>query len=414
MNDTVTEQPSNRLSGGYWRLWTASTISNLGDGMFIVALPLLAARTTDSSVEVALVTTFAMLPWLLVSPFAGAFVDRYDKRHLMISCDTFRALLILGLTVIVATDTVQMWMLWFIAFFLGIAEVVFDNAAQAILPNLVEPRLLEKANGRRYSAEITANVFIGTPLGGALFALAVWLPFGIDALTYLAAALLVVPLRGTFRTPTDPENPTTLTEEIRAGFRWLWSSTILRGLAITLAITNLGLGMTAGVFILYLQQELGVSEVWYGAMLGIMALGGITAGLVGERVISRLGKIRTLYSTAVVWALAISTTGLFPVLGIVLVAETVGVFAVTLWNVCTVSLRQQLVPPALFGRVNSVYRWFAWGAMPVGALIGGVIAENSNQRVPYLFSAACIALGIVVMSRSVTTETLGEAGGSNF
>ncbi len=414
MNDTITEIPSARLGRGYWRLWTASTISNLGDGMFLVALPLLAARTTDSPFQVSLVTAFSMLPWLLVSLHAGAIIDRSDKRKLLITGDTFRGLLVAVLAIVVAMDAVQIWMLWVIALCLGVAEVFFDNAAQAILPCIVEPGLLEKANGRRYSAEMTANIFLGTPMGGALFAIAVWLPFGVDAVSYLAAALLVVPLRGTFKTRVESRHPrTTLSEEVREGFRWLWSSRILRGMALALACTNLGLGMTPGLFILYVKQELGVGEAWYGAMLGIMALGGITAGLVGERIIARLGKIGSLYAMAVVWVLVMATIGLFPVLGVVLVAETIGVFAVTLWNIGTVSLRQQLIPAAVFGRVNSVYRWFAWGALPIGAALGGIIAENSNQRIPYLAAAGCVAGGIIVMRRSVTTATLIAAGGKN-
>ena len=406
--------PSRQLGRAYWRLWTASTISNLGDGMFLVALPLLAARTTDSAFEVSLVTAFSMLPWLLVSLHAGAIVDRSDKRKLLITGDLFRGVLILTLAIIVAMDAVEIWMLWVLALCLGVAEVVFDNAAQAILPAIVHADQLEKANGRRYSAEMTANIFLGTPLGGALFALAIWLPFGVDAISYLAAAVLVIPLRGSFKEPRSADEPrTTLSQEVRDGFRWLWGSKILRGMALALACTNLGLGMTPGLFILYVKEELQVGEHWYGAMLGIMALGGITAGLVGERIIARLGKIGTLYAMAIGWMVVMATIGLVPQLAVVLVAETLGVFAVTLWNIGTVSLRQQLVPAAVFGRVNSVYRWFAWGAMPIGAAVGGVIAQNSNQRYPYLAAAACVAVGVAVMSRSVTRSTLLAAGGRN-
>ena len=407
-------QHGGRLGAAYWRLWTASTISNLGDGMFLVALPLLAARTTTSSLQISLVAAFSMLPWLVVSLHAGAIVDRSDKRRLMIAVDTFRGVLIAALALVVATDGLQIWMLWALALCLGVAEVFFDNAAQAILPAVVDPHLLEKANGRRYSAEITANIFLGTPLGGALFALAVWLPFGADAVSYLGAVILVIPLRGVFKVPADAgQRPTTLSEDVRSGFRWLWSNTIMRGMALALALTNLGLGMTPGLFILYVRDELHISDRWYGVMLGVMATGGILAGLVGDRIIARLGKVQALYATAIGWMLIMATIGFVPRLVPVMIAETLGVFAVTLWNIGTVSLRQQIVPAGLFGRVNSVYRWFAWGSMPIGAVIGGFIAQNSNQRMPYIGAAICIALGVAVMSRTVTRSTLREAGGSN-
>jgi MFS family permease len=414
LSSGATGGASTRLGGAYWRLWTASTISNLGDGMFLVALPLLAARTTNSSLQISLVAAFSMLPWLVVSLHAGAIVDRSDKRRLLITVDTFRGVLIAALALVVAADALQIWMLWALALCLGVAEVFFDNAAQAILPAVVAPHLLEKANGRRYSAEMTANIFLGTPLGGALFALAIWLPFGADAVSYLAAAILVVPLRGVFKTADAPEREaTTLSQDVREGFRWLWSSTILRGLAVALALTNLGLGMTPGLFILYVREELGIADRWYGLMLGIMAVGGILAGLVGDRIIARLGKIETLYVTVIGWVIIMTTIGLVPVLVPVMIAETLGVFAVTLWNIGTVSLRQQIVPAAMFGRVNSVYRWFAWGSMPLGAVIGGVIAQASNQRMPYIGAAICITLGLGVMTRTVTRSTLREAGGQN-
>lgn len=408
------ERRSTRLGGAYWRLWTASTISNLGDGMFLVALPLLAARTTSSSLQISLVAAFSMLPWLVVSLHAGAIVDRSDKRRLMITVDAFRGILIAALALVVAADGLQIWMLWALALCLGVAEVFFDNAAQAILPAVVEPHQLEKANGRRYSAEMTANIFLGTPLGGALFAIAVWLPFGADAVSYLAAVVLVIPLRGVFKVgPSPGHQSTTLSQDVGVGFRWLWSSTIMRGMALALALTNLGLGMTPGLFILYVRDELHIGDRWYGLMLGIMATGGILAGLTGDRIIARLGKIEALYATAIGWMLIMTTIGLVPVLVPVMIAETLGVFAVTLWNIGTVSLRQQIVPTALFGRVNSVYRWFAWGSMPIGAVVGGFIAQGSNQRMPYIAAAICIALGVAVMSRTVTRTTLRVAGGSN-
>ncbi|HRE03543.1 MAG TPA: MFS transporter, partial [Ilumatobacteraceae bacterium] len=204
-----------RLGRAYWRLWTASTVSNLGDGMFLVAMPLLAARTTDDAFAVALVTAANTLPWLLLSLHAGAIVDRHDRRRLLVIGDSFRGALLVLLTVIVAFDVMQIWMLWLLAFCLGIAEVVFDNAAQAILPALVEPDQLEKANGRRYSAELLANVFLGTPLGGALFAVAVWLPFGVDAVGYLAAAVLVFGLRGNFANDAPTGPPQSLWDDVK-------------------------------------------------------------------------------------------------------------------------------------------------------------------------------------------------------
>ena len=188
MNPTDTRP---RLSSAFWRLWTASTISNLGDGVLLVALPLLASRLTRSELSIAFIGVAAALPWLLFSLPVGAFVDRIDHRLLMVRADVFRAVVVGALTIAVASDNAQMWMLWVAAGCLGFAEVFFDNASQAMVPSVVPIELLEKANGRRFSAEIAANGFIGTPIGGILFVAAMWLPFGFDAVTFAVAALLV-------------------------------------------------------------------------------------------------------------------------------------------------------------------------------------------------------------------------------
>ena len=129
-----------RLSPAYWRLWTASTISNLGDGVFLVALPLLASRLTRSELSISFIGVAAALPWLLFSLPVGALVDRVDHRLLMVRADTFRAVTVGALAIAVATHNVHIWMLWLAAGLLGAAEVFFDNASQAIVPALVPTR----------------------------------------------------------------------------------------------------------------------------------------------------------------------------------------------------------------------------------------------------------------------------------
>ena len=178
---SVTSNETARLPPAYWRLWAASTISNLGDGVFIVALPLLAARLTRSELSISFVGVAAALPWLLLSLPIGAVVDRVDHRMLMVRADVFRCAVVGALTIAVATHRAEVWMLWIAAACLGVAEVFFDNASQALVPSIVPISQLEKANGRRFAAEIAANSFVGTLIGSLLFVAAVWLPFGVDS-----------------------------------------------------------------------------------------------------------------------------------------------------------------------------------------------------------------------------------------
>lgn len=401
--------PAARLSAAYWRLWTASTISNLGDGVFLVALPLMAARLTHSAVSISLVATFAGLPWLLLSLPIGAIIDRSDRRRLLMRADTFRTVLVGAFAVIVVAGAERIWMLWILALGLGVAEVFFDNASQAILPAVVAPELLEKANGRRYSAEVTANIFVGTPLGSLLFALVLWLPFAVDSFSYLLAVLLVLSLHGSFRPPVATGPRATLTADVRVGIGWLWRHRLLRGLAISLGLSNFGFQISQAVFVLFAKEDLHISDGLFGVILAAMGAGAIIGGLLGDRIVARVGRLTALYGAVIVWTLALVAIGSFPVTWFVTVLASLEALSATVWNVVTVSLRQQIVPDQLFGRVNSVYRWFGWGTIPLGAFAGGQVARAFGLRAPYFVGAAFVLLSLLVLLRTVTPKTLREA-----
>jgi MFS family permease len=462
-----------KLPGAYWRLWTASTISNIGDGVFYAALPLLAARITENPISVSTVSVFMTLPWLLLSLPAGAVVDRADRRRLMGSADMFRAVLVGVLAISAGAGWVSIWLLCAIGLGLGVAEVLFDNAAQAIVPAVVPVESLERANGWRYSAEIAGNTFIGTPLGPVLLTIAVALPFGVDAASFVVASLLVLSLRGDFRAragtartiddvetgelereiPPAPSvlpptlvlpapthegvngslpHPATngstphaddaaggeaasprllqgLKGEIHEGLQWLWHRPLLRALAIALGLSNLGFQMGFGIFVLFATQTLGVSERGFGILLACMAVGAIAGGVVGDRIVGKLGKAQALISALVIWIFTMIGTGLAPAAWVVAIFALVESLAATVWNVVTVSLRQEIVPQRLFGRVNSVYRWFGWGGIPIGGLLGGIIANAFGLRAPYFFGAAIVAVALLVALPHVTPSALEQA-----
>ena len=390
-----------RLPPAYWRLWTASTISNLGDGVFLVALPLLASRLTRSELSIAFIGVAAALPWLLLSLPIGAIVDRIDRRMLMVRADVFRAATVGALAIAVATDHAQVWMLWIAAGCLGVAEVFFDNASQAMVPSIVPVELLEKANGRRFAAEIAANSFVGTPIGSVLFVAAMWLPFGFDALSFAVAAILVFTLRIATTPPAQvSESRPKLRTDIAEGLRWLSGHRGLRGLALAASLSVLGMEMTAAIFVLFAQDLLHISDRWYGALIAIGAVGAVVGGLVAERLSRRLGSLSIIYGIVVVWVLCMFAEGLWPRLWVSAVATVAMAFGTTVWNTVTVSLRQRIVPANLFGRVNSVYRWLVWGSISIGAALGGLVAHQFGLRAPFFVGAGfgCVALLTLVLS----------------
>lgn len=400
-----------RLPPAYWRLWTASTISNLGDGVFLVALPLLAARLTRSEVSISLVAAATTLPWLLFSLPVGALIDRSDRKRVMMVADTIRALAIAGLAVLAATDRAEIWMLWAIALVLGTAEVFFDNASQALMPAVVPSHQLQRANGLRYAAEITANTFLGTPLGSLLFAGAVWLPFGIDAATYVLAVLLILPIRGQFNPTADvpKDERSSLYAEVRTGLRWLWRFPLMRSLAVALGLSNLGFMVAQALFVLYAQDELGIGERGYGFLLALMGIGAILGGLLGERIVGRVGSSFAIKGSLAIWVVTLLVPGLFPVTALVAIAAALESMAASVWSVVSVSLRQQIVPGDLLGRVNSVYRWLGWGTIPIGALIGGQVASQFGLRSVYFVGAAIVLVAFFVAARQVNPAAIAAA-----
>jgi MFS family permease len=302
-------------------------------------------------------------------------------------------------------------MLWVAAGCLGVAEVFFDNASQAMVPTIVPVEVLEKANGRRFAAEIGANSFVGTPIGSILFVAAMWLPFGFDTLSFAIAASLVFTLR-TATTARPPRSHTRrpLRSDIAEGLRWLSGHRVLRGLALAAGLSVLGMQMTAAIFVLFAQDLLHLSDRWYGALIAIGAIGAVSGGLVADRLAKRLGTLSVIYGTVTVWILCMFAEGFWPRLWVSAVATVAMAFGTVVWNTVTISLRQRIVPAKLFGRVNSVYRWLVWGSVSIGAALGGVMAREFGLRAPFFVGAGFGVVALVTLFASITPRTLAELG----
>lgn len=407
------------LGPSYWKLWAASITSNLGDGVTMAALPLLAVTLTSDARLIGGVAFAFALPWLLFALVAGALVDRLDRRRVMWVVDGVRAALVAVLAVTVATDTASIPLLYAVAFALGTAETLFDNAAQALLPAVVEPEALELANGRQYAGEVVANSFAGPPLGAFLFSVAAAAPFWLDSATFAIAAAFIFSIR-TLR-PNAPPAPASsarrsLRADIAEGVRWLRGHRLLRTLALLLGTLNFASNLVWGTFVLFAIDELGLSEQGYGVLLAATAVGAVLGGLAAARIVAWLGQARAL-TVAVGW-MAVSSllVGLASEPFSVAALLAVNGVAVVVWNVITVSLRQAIVPAHLLGRVNSVYRTIGWGSIPLGALAGGFLARATNLRVPWFAAAGCALVALVVaitrLNQGAMVEVRAGAGSS--
>jgi predicted MFS family arabinose efflux permease len=375
-----------------------------------VAGPLLAASLTRDPLLVAGLAFAQRLPWLLFSLVSGALVDRLDRRWLMATVDVARCLLLGLLGVAVLLDAATIPLLYAVFFAVGVAETLFDNASVSILPSVVARERLPKANGRLLGARVVAEDLAGPPLGGVLFAAAAAVPFLLDAGTFAAAAALVAAMRGRFRVERPEEAPpTTLRSEIAEGVRWLWRNRLLRILALAIGLMNVTLMATASILVLYAKERLGLGPAGYGLLFSSMAVGGIAASLVVERIVGWLGPATTMRvgllieaSTHLVLALARSPL----VVGAIL--ALFGFHAIT-WNVTSISLRQELVPERLLGRVNSAYAVFSSGGTALGAVVGGLLARRFGLTAPFWCSFVAMTLLVLVAWRVLSSGTVRAA-----
>lgn len=393
--ESSTAPAARRLSRDYWRLWWANAISSTGDGAFVAALPLLAVTITRDPRLVSVVTAATYLPWLLLSLPAGAVVDRYDRATLMWRAQAVQAAVVTIIVVLVVFHQASIEMLAAAGFLLGSAEVIFSNAAQSILPALVPPELLPKANGSQQVSLTIGESFLGPPAGSLLFAAAAALPFGLDAASFAGSAALVARLPRTGHAPKNAKRPKIRTQ-IAEGLRWLAGHRLLRVVAVLLGVYNFANQMGQAVLVLLATQTLHVSARGYGLLLAASAVGSVVGGLVNPILTRRIGMLPSLVLPALIDAAAFVGIGLAP--GPIVVAALLAVqgFSVTMWNVVTVSLRQRVVPAHLLGRVNSVYRMLGWGLMPLGALAGGFVAHAAGLRAPYIVAGLLCGLSALV------------------
>jgi MFS family permease len=393
---------------GFWTLWSASAVSSLGDGMRYVAFPLLATTLTRNPTAIATVFAAGFLPWPLLGLYAGAVVDRTDRRELMWRVNAVRTVIMAAFTILVAARSAPVIALAATSFCVGTAETLFGNAASSIVPQLVEPPRLYQANARLQIAQVLCSTIIGMPVGVLLFTAGHAVPFAGDATSFAVAALLIWTIRGHYR-PDPGTDRGSLTHDLVEGLRWLFRHRFLRTAYLLIIVVNATLGAGEAVLVLYNRDELGKGNIGYAALLAAMALGAIGGSLAAPSLRRKLGLRAISVGSATGQAVALVIAGLTAQYLIALFAIALVGVATGAWNVTVISYRQSAVPAHLLGRVTSSSRVLALSATPVGAELGGLLVHGYGLHAPYLLGGCALFLAIVAAARSLRPEAPGES-----
>lgn len=404
---TTHAPPAARLGWPFWTLLTSSSASNLADGVLRIGLPLIAVKFTRSPATIGALELARSVPWLVFALPAGALIDRWDRRVAMLCANALRIAAASVLALALATDAGSLAILFVAAVAAGVAEVVYDTAAQSILPSVVDRRLLGRANSRLAILERGTSEYVAPGVGGFLVGGSIVAAATVPALLWLVAALGLIALRGGYR-PERSDEPHTLLADIKDGVAFVWQRPALRTLAGIVGLGNLTSSATFTVFVIYAvgpESEMGLSDGAFGTMLLVGGIGAIAAAVVNERVVARLGEARTIrWATPalMLFSLAPAVSSNVYVVGALLIVAS---FANMTFNIPSVSYRQRVTPDAVLGRVNSTFRLVGWGTMPLGALLGGLLGEALGVRTVFIAMAATASL-LLIPARRIRTERM--------
>ena len=397
------------LGVAFNRLWVASLASNVSDGLFKTAVPLLAAVLTRDPIQIAALGAIVMLPWLLFAIPIGTVVDRVDRRRALVVANAVRLIGGVLLTVSVIGGWASIWLLYLVAFVVGAAEVLYDTTSQALIPTMLKPELLERGNSKLEIGAMVIGEMIGTPLSGVLFAVAVFIPFISGNVGIGLALLLVWLIPGVFNPPASDKPKVSMLADMKFGIKYLYEDKTLLKLVLFTTAVGFWFSSTGSTMVLFLLDVLHVPTAIFGVVFLAGALGSLIGGVIAPRVSKKFGRMNVM-------SIAIVSSGLFSLLGglspnvyVWAALQIFGGIAMTFWNVLLMSTYHQIIPNEIFGRIHGTRRTLVWGMMPIGAMVGGLLAKI-DLRAPMIIGGglamliAIFGLGFIRSLGSLISE----------
>ncbi len=366
---------SQRLSSDFWRFWTGQTISQLGSSFTQFATPLLIFKLTHSAVNLGIATAANFVPYLLFGLIIGAWVDRLNRKLLMITVDLLRAAVIALIPLLSLLDVLAPWQIYLIGFLSSTLTIFFDASEFAAIPSLVGQEDLVTANGR-IQASYSAAAVAGPLLAGLLLALVrIETVFLVDAASFLASAYSLGLVRSAFNTEGEARRTSTIRTDVAEGLRYVLHHPVLRNISAMMALFNFVSVTTFTQLVLFAKLRLDASDAMVGFLFSAGSLGVVVLGLLAGRIRKHLrfgpaalgslfviGLLTVAFAVNRMYWLALLLWG---------VAQGLGIF----FNINTGSLRQAIVPNHLLGRIISIAGVLAWSAIPLGGLLGGFVVN---------------------------------------
>jgi len=381
------------LPKAFYRLWFASIASNFADGLLWSAAPIIAVTLNHSTILISILSGTTMLPWLFFAIPIGAVIDRVDRRIAISTANALRCAILALVTFLVETHHMSIFALIASAFAIGTCEVIVDTTAQTSIPKLLSTDELEHGNSRLQISETVLQGFVGGPLGSLLFSLAFALPFAIAGAGYFLATifLVLIPISLHAGWKAEPRSveaaENSLLEDVRMGVKFLFNHAVLRRIVLFSSASALVFSASNSTMILFLLNVLHLHKSSFGLLMAVGGIGALLGAFAAPKLSSRFGRNRAMASGITVAGVCTFATGFVRNIPTFIPLMVIESFAITQWNILLMSTYQELIPAHLYGRIHGARRSIIWGLMPIGSVIGGLIA-TINLRAPWIIGGA--------------------------
>jgi len=379
------------------KIWSAATVSILGSQVTIIAVPFIALTMLGASVfQVSLLTAVEMLPFLLFTLPAGAWLDRVRRRPVLVAADIGRGVVLMSIPVAYVFHTLTMGQLYVVAFVAGTLTALFDVADQSYLPAILDRDDLVDGNAHLQVSYSVAQIG-GPTLGGNLIAIiAAPIAITVDAISFFVSGGFISSIRRREEAPKrrldESGLPTSMRAEIAEGLGYVLGNRYLRPIAACTGISNLFAAALFSVFPVLIWRDLRLPPAFFGTVMGVASVGFLAGAGLSSRLPGAIGIGRTIAISASLGAPAFLLLTLTPAsLDLAAVTLFVGWFVAgmsqVIYNVAQISLRQAITPSEMQSRMNATMRFIVWGTIPIGSLMGGAMATILPVRAALIFAA---------------------------